>query len=103
MKIGDKLVRSPCVATSYGDHKMPPLCGTVIWIHPKRRFFRLRFTTAMGSWVECFYFHEIESERTDQHENDSNFEPERRNGKNSHRRFNGPRIRSLAQQARVVR
>ena len=55
MKIGDKEVHCPCLSTSYGDHKMPPTVGEVIWIHPKERFYRVRFTLPDGaSWVECY-------------------------------------------------
>lgn len=92
MKIGDKLVRSPCLSTSYGDHKVAPMEGVVIWIHPKRRFFRVRFTVESGSWVECFSFHELEDERKDQRENDSSFEFERRDGKDRNRRQSRTRI-----------
>lgn len=78
MKVGDEVIHAPCLSTSYGDHKMPPTRGVVIWIHPKERFYRVRFTVGAGSWVECFPCINTENERTDQNENDCNSEPERR-------------------------
>ena len=30
--------------------------GTVIWIHPQRRFFEVEFKTALGNIRECYPF-----------------------------------------------
>ena len=55
MKVGDKVIRCTCCSTSYGDHKIPPTEGEVIWIHPEGRFYRVRFEAPDGgSWVTCF-------------------------------------------------
>lgn len=48
MKIGDRLKRRPTANDDkLGRHtnSSAPLAGTVVYIHPKRRFFVLRFDT----------------------------------------------------------
>ena len=97
MNVGDVVIHTPCMATSYGEHKVPPTRGVVVWIHPKNRFYRVRFTVEGGSWIECFPCHQTEKERTETHENDCNSKPERRNRKNSIDRDNGSRYSRIPQ------
>lgn len=61
MKIGDKVTK----ALSWGDiskegaHGHPDkvvATGTVVYIHPKRRFYVLEFTFPAGKFRESFFF-----------------------------------------------
>lgn len=61
MKIGDIVTETPTVDSVDGlaVEDRGPREGEVIYIHPKRRFYRVRFTTPLGyTWTECFNFPE---------------------------------------------
>ena len=42
---------------------LKPMCGTVIWVHPKRRFIRVAFEMHTGSLTECFSLSEVSVKR----------------------------------------
>lgn len=53
MQIGDK---RRCLL-NVGEHEPIPCTGTVVYIHPERRFYAVRFEFAQGrSCTECYYF-----------------------------------------------
>lgn len=58
MEIGDIRAEVPSFWTTFGHGVGTPRQGEVIWIHPRRRFYRVRFTMPQTgwSWVESYYF-----------------------------------------------
>ena len=53
MKVGDKVTKIISRATLHGE-KEKEATGTVIYIHPKGRFYRVRFDFGAKSFVEAF-------------------------------------------------
>lgn len=81
MQIGDILRITPTFDTTYG---MPgdniPLPAMVVYIHPQRRFYTVRFAVPGGSWTESFPCAPCEQDRRRgrrkdkrKYENDCNF------------------------------
>lgn len=56
MKVGDKVVCDIVRASYKSSSRMETIreTGTVVYIHPKRRFYRVRFDFPGGSWHESF-------------------------------------------------
>lgn len=52
MIIGDR--RSELA--SFGDFEPKRMTGTVVFIHPERRFYIVEFERGGRRWRECFYF-----------------------------------------------
>ncbi|WP_312611335.1 hypothetical protein [Oscillibacter sp.] len=93
MQIGDTLPITPTFDTTYG---MPgdsvPLPAKVVYIHPQRRFYTVRFTVPGGSWTETRPCNPCELDRRKdkrKHENDCNYEQQGRRGKDRHRHQSG--------------
>ena len=60
MKVGDIVVETPTFYCKAGlEHVGPQRCE-VIYIHPKRRFYRVRFRSEVTgeTFTECMYFPE---------------------------------------------
>lgn len=93
MQIGDTKYITPTFETTYG---MPgdnvPLPGKVVYIHPRKIFYTVRFTVPGGSWTETFPCNPCELDRRKdkrKHENDCNFQPQGRGKQDGHHRRNG--------------
>ncbi|MBO4854074.1 MAG: hypothetical protein J5482_02865 [Oscillospiraceae bacterium] len=52
IRLGDRVWKTPYALRENGKDKL--LEGTVIWIHPKGRFYVLRFDLPGGSFCESF-------------------------------------------------
>lgn len=58
MKVGDIVTETPTFYSKAGlDYVGPQRCE-VVYIHPKRRFYRVRFRAEITgeTWTECKYF-----------------------------------------------
>ncbi|MCQ2439463.1 MAG: hypothetical protein MJ074_06850 [Oscillospiraceae bacterium] len=62
MRVGDKLMLEPTIATSYGAHHAGRTLCEVIWIHPLGRFFKVRFQGNCAGWTECFRPEDLDEE-----------------------------------------
>lgn len=51
MEVGDK----PNEWVHFGETKAVRMMGTVTYIHPKRRFYTVRFDTETGSFSESYF------------------------------------------------
>ena len=54
IKVGDRITQYLHFGMGSGFEK-PKLNGEVIWIHPKRRFYRVKFTLPNGSVITESY------------------------------------------------
>ena len=81
MRVGDTLKLIPTFDTTYGMmDEVGPLPAEVVFIQPKGLFYRVKFTTAGGSWTETFPCTpcELDMRGRKKHENDCNFQSEGR-------------------------
>lgn len=51
MNIGDQRMERPSFSTSYGANEMPPQRCEVIYIHPEKRYYRVRFPMPGGQSI----------------------------------------------------
>lgn len=52
MVVGDRKTEEVC----FGEGKPKTMTGTVVYIHPARRFYVVEFETETGTFRESFYF-----------------------------------------------
>lgn len=53
VKVGDKVTEKVTLGNCFQQEFMT---GTVIYVHPKRRFYRVRFDMPGGSFTESYLF-----------------------------------------------
>lgn len=61
IQVGDKVSRLMSFRISNEDDRAnksndKPVTGTVVWIHPKRRFYVVEFAFQLGNIRECYPF-----------------------------------------------
>lgn len=55
MRIGEKHRVTPRLGFTDKSEYTAPMIGTIIWIHPNRRFAVLEFECLNGTCRECFF------------------------------------------------
>lgn len=84
MTIGDIRREAPTFATMFGGSAGRLQDAEVVYIHPRRRFYTVEFTSMTGvRFRECFYYDDRRGrgeEKGQANESDCNFEPKRRCG-----------------------
>lgn len=92
MKVGDKVYH---LKPTYGGNRFfapsgEKYEGTVVYIHPQRRFFSVEFKFKYYSFRQSFYFPARAAgdydRRDKQNESNQHNKSQRRSGKNHHRR-----------------
>lgn len=79
MHLGDTLRLEPTIYAQCGFERVPILDCTVIYIHPRRRFYVVEFCNARGQrWREARYFPHSEADTGDLWRREARFNNRRR-------------------------
>ena len=67
MKVGDIIIETPTFYCKTGLERVGPQECEVVYIHPKRRFYRVRFRSDVTgeTFTECMYFPDRKGEASD--------------------------------------
>ena len=78
MIVGEKLIRTPRLYTTFGHRDGVPQECVVISIHPRRRFYTVEFTSKFGQrFRQSYYFEDrrgTAGEKGQDYESDSDYE-----------------------------
>ena len=94
MQVGDVIMAVPVALTlnvKEKEQEYQPIPGTVVFIHPKRRFYVLEFSFGAYKIRESFFFHV--KKVGSNYENNSDHERQGRRRKNNHNCKYGERTR----------